>query len=140
MNVVLEMFYGEDEPDGRFLVGCCKKMVQGQNLRLTMGKQKRDIIYIEDVCNAIKMILEKTLAGFYNIPVGSGEAVSIRDMLEYMHKVIHSKSVLSFGAIPSREDEPDCIADLTVLNDMGFQLQYSWRQGIEYLCKQIMMS
>lgn len=34
-------------------------------------KAERDIIYIDDVCNVIKLILE----GYRSIPVGNGEAI-----------------------------------------------------------------
>lgn len=136
VNVLLEMFYGEDEPEGRFLSECCRKMIRGESLFLTKGTQKRDIIYIDDVCSAIKRILEEPLDGYCSIPVGNGEAVSIRTMIEYMHKVIKSDSVLNFGAVPARADEPDCVADMEILTGMGFQPKYSWKQGIRHLCRQ----
>lgn len=139
VNVLLEMFYGEDEPEGRFLSECCRKMIRGESLFLTKGTQKRDIIYIDDVCNAIKRILEGTLDGYCSISVGNGEAVSIRTVIEYMHKVIKSDSALNFGAVPARADEPDCVADMEILAGMGFKPKYSWKQGIRRLCRKTEM-
>lgn len=137
INILLEMFYGEDEPEGRFLVRCCRNMLKGEELMLTAGTQKRDIIYIDDVCDAIMSILESSFSGFCNVPVGSGEAVSLRTILEYMCQITGSKSILRFGAIPTRENEPDCVADLSILNQVGYQPKYTWRKGIERLCHQI---
>ncbi len=137
VNVLLEMFYGEDEPEGRFLVGCCKKMIRGEELLLTEGTQRRDIVYIDDVCNAIKLLLEATLMGFCDVPVGSGEAVPVRNLIEYMHKVTGSQSLLKFGAIPQRVNEPDCVANMEMLNEIGFVLKYPWRQGIKHICERI---
>ncbi len=136
VNILLEMFYGEDEPEGRFLAECCRKMMRGEPLFLTEGTQKRDIIHIDDVCNAIKLILEASLEGYRSIPVGSGEAVPIRTIIEYMHEVTGSDSALHFGAVPARADEPDCVADMEILTGMGFQPEYSWKQGIRRLCRQ----
>lgn len=137
VNILLEMFYGEDEPESRFLVGCCKKMLSGERLLLTEGYQKRDIIYIGDACRAIKLLIEIPIVGFHNVPLGSGTAVSIRNIIEYMHQVIGSESVLDFGAIPMRTNEPNCVADMTILKNMGFEPQYSWREGISYMCRKI---
>ena len=129
-NVALEMFYGEDEPRDRFLVGCCHKMLDGEELLLTRGTQKRDVIYIEDVCNAIRFLLTVNLTGFQNIPLGSGMAVSIRELLEYMHTALNSGSRLVFGAVPSRKNEPDCVADMGLLSSMGFYPEHTWKSGI----------
>lgn len=137
VNIVLEMFYGEDEPENRFLVRCCKSMIQGEELLLTEGTQKRDIIYIEDVCEAISVILDASLEGFQNVPVGSGEAVPLRTILEYMHEVLASESKLNFGAIPMRANEPDCVADIELLKKCGFVVRYPWKQGIEHLCEKL---
>ena len=137
VNVVLEMFYGEDEPENRFLVHCCKSMRNGEELRLTVGTQKRDIIYIEDVCRAIEILLNAPIAGYVNVPLGSGEAVSVRTILEYMHKVMASESKLLFGAVPMRENEPDCEADISLLKSYGYEVKYPWMRGIKHLCERI---
>lgn len=137
INVVLEMFYGEDEPENRFLVRCCKSMLMGEELLLTEGIQKRDIIYIDDVCEAIRVLMDSSLEGFHNVPVGSGEAAQLRVILEYMHKVLASQSKLNFGAIPMRVNEPDCIADIAVLKKYGFEVKYPWKQGIKHLCEKL---
>lgn len=134
INIVLEMFYGEDEPDGRFILDCCKKMLYGENLFLTEGTQKRDIIYIDDVCEAMKLLSGAKLQGFCEVPVGSGKTATIREILEYIHRILDSDSELYFGAIPMRQNEPNCIADITWLESMGFKPQYSWKKGLEHVC------
>ncbi len=136
-NVALEMFYGEDEPRDRFLVRCCHKMLEGEELLLTQGTQKRDVIYIGDVCNAIRFLLTANVTGFQNIPLGSGTAVSIRELLEYMHTVLDSGSRLVFGAVPSRKDEPDCVADMGLLSSMGFCPGHTWKSGIAEFCRKM---
>ena len=134
INIELEMFYGEDEPENRFLVYCCRKMIRGEELLLTDGTQKRDIIYISDVCRAIKVLLEAPLEGFFIVPVGSGVAIRIREIIEYMHGYLKSESKLLFGAVPKRVGEPDCQADIHVLSSLGFECEYFWKKGIEHFC------
>lgn len=134
INIELEMFYGEDEPENRFLVYCCRKMIQGEELLLTDGTQKRDIIYISDVCRAIKVLLDASLEGFHSVPVGSGKAIRIREIIEYMHRYLQSESRLCFGAIPKRLGEPDCEANIRLLSSLGFECEYFWEKGIEHFC------
>lgn len=137
LNVVLEMFYGEDEPEGRFLSGVCRKMVRGEGLELTAGLQRRDIIHVDDVCSAIFLLLGSGLDGFWDIPLGCGEAVPVRRMVEYMHTELSSTSKLDFGALPVRVGEPDCMADITLLKGMGFEPRYPWKEGLRRLCENI---
>lgn len=138
INVLLEMFYGEDEPEGRFLSDVCRKIVRGEEVNLTEGKQKRDIIYIDDVCRALLLLLDSDLTGFWNVPLGCGEAIEIRKVIKFMHEVTKSCSSLYFGRVPMREGEPDCAADITLLRKLGFKPLYPWEKGLKQLCDKIM--
>ena len=137
VNVILEMFYGADEPEDRFFHKCYKDMVLGGELLLTEGKQKRDIIHISDVCKGIEKIIYNKWNGYVNVPLGTGEAVSVREMLEYMHDILKSTSTLNFGALPLRKHEPNCISDISILKEKGFRPEYTWRKGILYLCNSL---
>lgn len=132
----LEMFYGADEPQNRFIPSCIEKMRRNENVPLTVGTQKRDIIYVEDVCNAIIFVLEKGIHGYQEIPVGTGEGPTVCEVMRYIHKLIGSKSELQFGMVPLRAGEPDCIADITKLQEMGFKPRYSWREGIKKILEE----
>lgn len=134
MNFVelkLEMFYGVDEPRDRFVSRFLYKMKKNERLELTIGTQKRDIIYIDDVIESIVFLIGKELKGYWKIPIGTGEGPTIRQVIEYMHNVTESKSELCFGAIPMRQNEPDSIADISILKELGFQIKYSWQAGID---------
>lgn len=129
-DIVLENFYGSDEPKNRFLHNCLALLKENKPLELTAGTQHRDFIYVADVIGAIWTISQTNKQGFYRIPVGSGEAPTIREVVEYLKKITRSKSVLNFGAIPQRENEPSTKADLTVLNAFGYHIRYSWQKGM----------
>lgn len=132
----LEMFYGPGEPKDRFIPMCIQKMYRGEPLLLTVGTQKRDIIYIDDVCDAILFVVGRDGTGCLAIPVGTGEAPSIREIILYVHGLLHSRSELLFGAIPIRSGEPDCVADISVLSDLGFRVRYSWKDGLRKMLEE----
>lgn len=130
INLLLEMFYGPKEPKNRFLPMCIEKLRNNEELPLTEGKQKRDIIHVDDICGAIIAILNSNLIGYQAIPVGTGEGPCVRTIIEHLHTILQSSSELKFGQIPMRSNEPDSIADITMLNKIGFQCKYDWKKGL----------
>lgn len=135
-NILLENFYGEDEPQNRFLVDTISKMRQGLDILLTEGQQHRDFIYIEDVVrNLVELIGIKNKSGYHDIPLGSGEAPTIRELMEFLKENLHSESKLLFGAVPMRTNEPDSVADKEIMGRYGIQIRWPWRKGMLHLLK-----
>ncbi|MFA6830626.1 MAG: NAD(P)-dependent oxidoreductase [Bacilli bacterium] len=130
-DIVLENFYGPDEPRNRFLHNCVSLLKDDKPLELTVGTQHRDFIYVVDVIEALWTISQTNNRGFYRIPVGSGESPTIREVVEYLKEITCSKSVLNFGAVPQRYNEPSTKADLTMLNSFGYQIKYTWQKGMK---------
>lgn len=130
-NLLVEMFYGKNEPAERFFTSVINGMKRNEDIFLTEGHQKRDVVHIEDVCQAIKLVMHCGWHGYHDIPVGTGEGHSIREMVEYIHEKLNSSSNLLFGAVPMRRNEPDSIADISLLTSMGYKVKYPWKKGLE---------
>lgn len=137
IDLQLEMFYGgRYEPENRFLKSCRNKLKTNSKISLTDGCQKRDIIHISDVVSIIeKLITTKYISGYAVLPVGSGEAHSIREILCYMKKTMDSNSYLAFGEIPCRENEPETKADISWYKDIDYSLKYSYFEGLRKECE-----
>ena len=137
INIKLENFYGEDEPRDRFLPGAIEKLLKNQDVELTEGYQKRDFIYIEDVILALTAVLDYYTKspdnGNFEVPVGTGVAPSVREVISYCKEITHSSSRLLFGSVPLRWNEPDSVADITALSKIGFKPRYAWRDGIKLM-------
>lgn len=136
INIKLENLYGEDDPIHRFLPSAIKKLLHNEDIELTEGYQHRDFIYIEDVINALLFILSYYSGKSVNkleIPLGTGEAPSIRELVQYCKEIANSKSKLLFGAIPLRNNEPDSIANIDKLREIGFTHKYSWKEGLRLM-------
>ena len=91
---------------------------------------KRDMIYIDDIINAVVELFEKRILGIFN--VGSGYSLSIEEML----KIILSVTGISKEYIvlnDERKNEiPETVADISKLkNAIGWSPQYTFEQGIE---------
>lgn len=130
-NLVLEMFYGPEESIERFIPYCIYKLRNGEDIALTQGTQKRDIIYIEDVIEAIYMIILCGIKGYKEFQIGTGQASSILDIVQYLKEQLKSESVLKIGEIPMRKNEPNSVADISNLISIGFKCKYSWKEGLK---------
>lgn len=136
IDLKLEMFYGGlYEPLNRFMKSCVVKLKNNEPLLLTAGLQKRDIIHVDDVVSVIIKILNSEIFnGYISLPVGSGEQHSIRKIIEFLKKELNSNSLLNFGAVPSRKNEPDTLADTGWYKNIDYKLKYSFFDGLKHEC------
>jgi len=135
-DLKVEMFYGPYEPKNRFLPMAIEKLHRNEPLLLTKGVQKRDIVYVKDVCGVIThiLIMQNYIPnGYLQIPVGTGCGPSVREIVEYLKMLMDSKSELHFDAVPMRPNEPDCIADTAMLKQLGYNIQFEWKAGLKEL-------
>lgn len=136
-NMKLQMFYGADEPLDRFIPQIVYKMIKGEDVNVTLGTQHRDIIAVDDVIGAVMSVIDAEDVGYHDIEVGSGESPTIKEILEYIKAESASASNINYGAVPMREDEPDCIANLKQLNDYGYKIKYDWKSGLSKMIREM---
>jgi len=135
-NLRLQHFYGPGDDPTKFIPAMMVKCLTHEpEIRLTDGQQRRDFIYIDDAVRAILAVLEQPFAGvnkFYDIEIGSGAAVPIRELVETIHRLANSQSQLLFGALPHRPGEPMLAqADISALTALGWQPQISLAEGLQ---------
>lgn len=135
VNVVLEHFYGPGDDDGKFVTHVIKSCRQGvPELKLTKGEQERDFIYIDDVVSAYLLLLENgSGAGlaFVEYPLGSGQTVSIRALVEMISRLTGSTTQLNFGALPYRQNEAmRSVADIGALERLGWKATTDLAAGL----------
>ena len=140
VNVLLESFYGADEPDDRFIKRSILALLRNQNLDVTEGVQHRDYVAVGDVVSALHFlsVSDGLAEGYYEIALGSGESPSIREILEFLKDQVHSQSCINFGAVPPRPNEPSTRADLTALRQLGYtEKMTSWKDGMKKMIGEI---
>jgi len=133
INLELEHFYGPNDDDSKFTSYVIKECIAHRPLKLTSGLQKRDFIYIDDVLFSYLKIIEKIdkFQMFDKISVGSGEAPTIRNLVEIIHSCTKSKSKLEFGSVPMRDKElMNSCADIVRLTELGWKRKYDLYEGI----------
>lgn len=126
INIALEHFYGPGDDITKFTSSIINSLLLNKpEIQLTSGLQKRDFIYIDDVVNAIVLIMKASIKfenGFYEYEVGSGDAISIKDFVTLAKTLIgNTSTTLNFGAMPYRKNEKmEVVADITELTKLGW--------------------
>lgn len=96
----------------------------------------RDLMHVSDVCRAIKLVISEGDCGeIYNI--GSGNPVSVREIMEIAQTSLKSLSSLNTVPTPSFHKQFQCrdfYLDVQKLKNLGFKQQISLKEGIQELC------
>ena len=140
VNIKLEHVYGPCDSKEKFATQMCLRLLRDEkNIAFTEGTQKRDFIYVSDVVSIYDTILSNyfQLKNFSEIPAGTGRAYSIREFIEKMKLIIGANTDLQFGSIPVRKGEfKESFADITILQALGWQPQYTLEQGLKEMIEQ----
>ena len=98
-------FYGEKEGDDWLIPSAIHKMLLNEEMLLTHGKQKYAYLYVKDLADRLLQLIDSNAAsGIYNI--SSENPVSIKDLLLKIAAITNSKSILNFGALEYRANQP----------------------------------
>ncbi len=135
INMELEQFYGPDDDDSKFTTYVMRSCVRNdERVKLTLGEQRRDFLYIEDAVDAFLLLVAESprfSLDVHEFPLGSGKAVTVREFAETVKHLSGSKTCLDFGAIPYRENEVmESRADISRLAALGWMPKWSLSDGI----------
>lgn len=137
INIALEHFYGPGDDITKFTANVINSMISCKDeINLTSGMQKRDFVYIDDVVNAIILIINSSESfekKYHSFEVGSGESISIKDYVELVKEISGNKTTkLNFGAIPYRENEVMNVkADISKLTNLGWKPNIMLLEGLK---------
>lgn len=93
------------------------------------GQQTRDFTYVEDVCDAVLLAIEKDAKGIYN--VAAMNEVSIKDVA--LNLVTATTKTLTFNPIQKRSiDTVDrrFIDSTKIQNELGWNPKHTFQQGL----------
>lgn len=98
--------FGKYQSSSKFIPYVVLQLKSNAPLNVTPCEQKRDFIYAEDFAWCIEQLIRNyTRAIGEIVNVGSGESISLKDIIEMCKKYINSSSMVNYGALPYRENE-----------------------------------
>ncbi len=121
--------YGPHEDERRLVSSVIIALLNGQDAPTTEGMQIRDFLHVKDVASAIVAIADSDVSGTVNI--GSGERVTVRDVVESIGRATERGDLIKFGAIPYRASDPMfVVADNSRLRSTGWNPRFGLEDGI----------
>jgi nucleoside-diphosphate-sugar epimerase len=132
---IFHMFGPNDNPS-KFIQNILIRLLNNERfINLTPGNQKRDFIFVDDVVNAYRVLLEKSEViqdKFSQFEVGTGVGTSLKKMLGLALRLTNSKSELRFGALDYREGEiMKSKANIGSLVHLGWLPNYTLADGLK---------
>jgi len=128
--------YGPGEAPHRLLPSLLSNLWAGNEVKLSLGTQIRDFVYIADVCSGLIAVMNALTgsvsnSGVYNLSTGIGN--SVRDFALTVASIMAvDDDLLKFGALPFRpDDEPYVVGDNKAIKQLcGWSPQFSMSDGI----------
>jgi nucleoside-diphosphate-sugar epimerase len=138
INARLEHMYGAGDAPSKAIPTLLSAIASNQpRLMLSLGEQRRDFIHIDDVTSALRTLLlnvDVLPQELMHVDVGSGKAVTLKEMLLLAKELSGSSTELCFGALPYRTGEPmESKADPHVLESLGWRPSTTLREGLARL-------
>lgn len=123
--------YGPGEPSERFIPTVIRGLLKHGPVDCTHGNQVRDFIFVDDVAAALVKMLTSTARGAFN--VGTGRALSLREVVAIIGAKLGHVELVRFGARPAPPGEPSrVVADVSRLrNELRWEPVYGVEAGID---------
>ena len=98
--------FGPLQNKSKFIPYVIEQLKANLPLNVTPCEQKRDFIYVDDFVGGIEQILLHADAAKGEIVnLGSGESISLKEIIEFCRAEIGSTSKINYGALPYRTNE-----------------------------------
>lgn len=136
VNIALEHFYGPHDDPTKFVSFIVRQLLDNvDSINLTLGEQKRDFIYIDDIVSAFLLIIDNCTSlksGYLDYEIGTGVTTTIRDFVELTKQTAcNIQTQLNFGAIPYRENEAmETAVNTAAIRALGWTPRTSLADGL----------
>lgn len=126
--------YGEKD-NFKLIPMIIQKALSDEKIELSDGMQKLDFIYVGDIIDAYmkalsKMFSQKQTSYYQVYNLGSGECVSVRDVVSIIEQQLR-KPIKKVWGRPSKIDIPVVFADISKVEaELGWFPMYSIQDGI----------
>ncbi len=121
--------YGPHERPGRLVPAVIQALLDGRPALCTHGSQQRDFMHVNDVAQALVLILAGPREGPIN--VCSGRAVTISEVANCIARAIGRPDLVQLGALKPAPADPDAlVGSAETLKSLGFGQARSLDEGI----------
>ena len=91
----------------------------------------RDFIYIDDICELIKIIVDKNISGYHIFNLSSGLLITIESAVKSFCNILDKNLKFSFSGNSMQGYPKGVFADISKAKKFGFAPKYTLEQGLK---------
>lgn len=130
---ILRLFsvYGHNSPQHSVISRIINQLKSTEIIKLGNLYPKRDFVYVNDVVNAIELVIKKS-SGFRIFNVGNGKSFSISEICKIIQQISDMKiTIKSVPELKRKQEVKNVVADISKMKSMGWKPQMSLQAGLE---------
>ncbi|WP_309640397.1 NAD-dependent epimerase/dehydratase family protein [Flavobacterium sp.] len=95
------------------------------------GNESRDFIHVDDIVQAIHLVIQNAKFRGEEINIANGEEFTIQYVAELFHTNFHNSKTIAFNNQVKQGDPLNWRADISILKALGYQQNISIEKGIQ---------
>ena len=129
--------YGPGQSDRNLIPAAVNAAIAGQDFPMTAGTQQRDWVFVKDVAAGIAAMLNKPIPLGETVELGSGETVSVAEVVRLIYEIAGGPGQQRIGVLPSRPGEaPRQFANTKLTYSLiGWKTAVSLQTGLQKTIK-----
>jgi nucleoside-diphosphate-sugar epimerase len=122
--------YGPYEYSQRLVPHVIRSLLRGEVAEIGSGAEIRDFLHVADVGSAIAEAVLSDCTGAINI--GSGQPISVRDLVSEIAQQLDAEELVRFGARPDSPSNPPfiCANNSRLVAEVGWHPRYTLEDGL----------
>ena len=120
--------YGPGEHPGRFPSWVIQQLLRSEPVVLKTPSSMKDSVFIEDLVEAMILLLERGASGSVNI--GSGEGVTVNSLAHLIGTLMDRESFIQVPAQTSVDPFPHLVAEVSRLRSFGWIPRINLEEGL----------
>ncbi|MCH9743479.1 MAG: NAD(P)-dependent oxidoreductase [Gammaproteobacteria bacterium] len=118
--------FGPGQRGNMLIPSLISALSQKRYFNMTEGLQTRDFLYIDDLVEAMILLIDNKNSIGMEIEIGSGEALKVADVANFIAKELNAEEFLNLGGLNYKKNE---VMNYSVNNEMAREI-LSWRPKV----------
>jgi nucleoside-diphosphate-sugar epimerase len=131
--VTLRVFspYGPWDDPRRFIPMACRTLLAGESMHLATPRAVRDYLYIDDLLDLYRRVVELPVEPGEIFNAGSGRQVSVAEVAEQLRQLTGGPALLIGAELPRRPEPSSWVADVSKARSLlGWTPRVSLEEGL----------
>jgi len=135
LGATIFQVYGPGQAENNLVPAALAAAKDGRDFAMTTGDQQRDWIYVDDVVEGLLALATAGLAPGSGVDLGSGQSISVADVVRRIYAAVGGPGRPLIGALPSRPGEEALqVADVQRTKELiGWETAVTFEVGLRMM-------